>query len=311
MILSVTLNPVVDTTFFVESMRPIYRTEASQVTHITGGKGTNVTRALYCLGEEGRVLVALAGKMGRVAADVLSEEGLNADIAWISGETRLMITVVDDAHNQRAFFAPNTPFAPQDTQTVKDAFDSALANADIVALCGSSPAREADPLFTYIVEQANRRGLPTLLDSSGGGLKHGLQAAPSIVKVNQAEAEGLLGRPLPTDQDRCAALDELRDRGAQWAIITMGERGAFLGTETGEYWHASPPGIKVVNPIGCGDAMTAGLLLAIKLAQSPSEALCYATAVAAANALSWDACLFDASQIQELLPRVKLSPIRS
>ena len=38
------------------------------------------------------------------------------------------------------------------------------------------------------------RGLPTLLDSSGDGLRQGVTAAPHIVKVNRAEAEVLMGR---------------------------------------------------------------------------------------------------------------------
>ena len=311
MILSVTLNPVVDTTFFVEAMQPVYRTEASAVTHLTGGKGTNVARALRCLGEEGSTLIALGGKMGRVAADTLAEEGLHADIAWISGETRLMITVVDPDCNQRAFFAPNTPFTSQDAASVQSAFDSLLDAADSVCLCGSSPAPEADDLFAYIIQNARRHNLPTILDSSGGGLRRGLTVSPSVVKVNLSETEGLLGRPLPTMTDRLRALDELRDKGTQWAIITSGESGALMSCAKGEYWTVRPPEMNVVNPIGCGDAMTAGLALAMKGHKSPPECLRYSTAVAAANALSWDACLFDPAAVASLLPQVELAPIPS
>ena len=51
MILCVTLNPVLDTTFFVDKMRPIYRTEAQRENYVAGGKGDNVARALGILGE--------------------------------------------------------------------------------------------------------------------------------------------------------------------------------------------------------------------------------------------------------------------
>ena len=103
MILCVTLNPVLDTTFFVEEMRPIYRTEAQRVTYVAGGKGDNVARALGVMGEPAHVLVALGGDTGRHVANLLAAEGIAATPAWMSGETRLQVTVIDRALQQRAF----------------------------------------------------------------------------------------------------------------------------------------------------------------------------------------------------------------
>ena len=94
MILCVTLNPVLDTTFFVDEMRPIYRTEAQRVTYVAGGKGDNVARALGMLGEPAHALVALGGDTGRHVANLLAAEGIAATPAWVSGETRLQITVI-------------------------------------------------------------------------------------------------------------------------------------------------------------------------------------------------------------------------
>jgi fructose-1-phosphate kinase PfkB-like protein len=102
MILCVTLNPVVDTTLFVNEIRPVYRTEAYRITHLAGGKGNNVARALTGLGEPARVLTPLGGAAGRYQAELLAADGLEAVIAWVSGETRVVITVVDQAHSQRA-----------------------------------------------------------------------------------------------------------------------------------------------------------------------------------------------------------------
>ena len=105
MILCVTLNPVLDTTFFVDEMRPVYRTEAQRVTYVAGGKGDNVARALGVLGEPAHALVALGGDTGRHVANLLIAEGIAATPAWVSGETRLQITVVDRALVQRSFYA--------------------------------------------------------------------------------------------------------------------------------------------------------------------------------------------------------------
>jgi fructose-1-phosphate kinase PfkB-like protein len=195
-----------------------------------------------------------------------------------------------------------------------------------VALCGSSPGPLADGLFPELLRAAaggtsslEGRGLLTLLDSSGAGLRHGLTAAPTIVKVNRAEAEGLLGRPLPTlpAQSRpwrpvqgdslwqVAALTELRQTGAGWAILTLGEQGALLAAD-GDCWAAWPPAVAVVNPIGSGDAMTAGLLAGVRRGLPPAECLRLGTAAATANTLTWDACRFAAEDVTRLLAEVEV-----
>ena len=212
MILCVTLNPVLDTTFFVDEMRPVYRTEAQRVTYVAGGKGDNVARALGVLGEPAHALVALGGDTGRHVANLLAAEGMAATPAWVSSETRLQITVVDRRFEQRSFFAPNGPFTPDDAHEIRAQFERLLPAAGAVCLCGSAPAPEAAALFPELITLARRRGLPTLLDSSGEGLKQGVTVAPRIIKVNLAEAAALLGRRLVTPDQQTAALDELR----QW-----------------------------------------------------------------------------------------------
>ena len=134
-----------------------------------------------------------------------------------------------------------------------------------------------------------RRGLPTLLDSSGEGLRQGVTAAPRIIKVNLAEAEALLGRKLVTPEDQVAALDALRQWGSDWAMLTLGERGALFAA--GERrWSAAPPTVEAIDPIGSGDAMTAGLMAGVVRGLPPEECFRLGMAAAAANTLTWDAC---------------------
>ena len=139
MILCVTLNPVLDTTFFVDEMRPIYRTEAQRVTYVAGGKGDNVARALGILGEPAHALVALGGDTGRHVASLLAAEGIAATPAWMSGETRLQITVIDRVFEQRAFYAPAAPFTADDQAEFRRRFEDLLPGADAVCLSGSAP----------------------------------------------------------------------------------------------------------------------------------------------------------------------------
>jgi tagatose 6-phosphate kinase len=308
MILCVTLNPVLDTTFFVDEMRPVYRTESQRVTYVAGGKGNNVARALGVLREPAHALVALGGDTGRHVAKLLAAEGIAATPAWVSGETRLQITVIDRALEQRAFYAPAASFTVADRAEFRRRFENLLPDAAAVCLCGSAPDATAAALVPELLTQARRCGLPTLLDSSGEGLRQGVTAAPCIIKVNLAEAEALLGRRLVTPEDQVAALDPLRGWGSDWVVLTLGERGALFAVGD-RRWSARSLNVEAINPIGSGDAMTAGLMTGLVRGLSTEGCFRLGMAAAAANTLTWEACRFDMADVEALLPEVELVPL--
>jgi len=94
---------------------------------------------------------------------------------------------------------------------------------------------------------------PTILDSSGEGLRRGLGAAPTVMKPNRLELEELDGRRLRTLQDVAAAGRGLRDRGVGWVVVTLGEDGAVVVCAGGA-WHLRAPRVERIN------AMVARLL---------------------------------------------------
>lgn len=137
-------------------------------------------------------------------ANLLAAEGITATPVWMSGETRLQLTVIDRAMEQRAFYAPAVPFTAADRGEFRRRFVNLLPGANAVCLCGSGPDAAAVAFMPELLVLA--RGLPTLLDSSGEGLRRGLTAAPLIVKVNRAEAETLPGRRLTTAEVGCPVM---------------------------------------------------------------------------------------------------------
>lgn len=307
-VLCVTLNPVLDTTYFVDEIRPAYRTEARCVTHIAGGKGSNVARALGILGIPAVSMVTLGGMIGRNVAEVWEADPFEGAAVWVSGETRLQITVIDRRGTQRAFYAPPAVFAAEDADAAEAAFGRLLPGANAVCLCGSSPGPVADPLYERFMRRAREQGALTLLDTYGDALRAGLSAGPDIVKLNAAEAGGLLRRDIKEEAQQRAAMEALRHAGARAAILTLGEEGALLATPAGT-WRAAPPPVDAVNPIGSGDAMTAGVVAGLLRQENAVDAFRLGMATAAANTLTWDACRFDSAEVSRLLPLVAAQPV--
>ena len=307
-LLCVTLNPVLDTTYFVDEMRPAYRTEARRVTHIAGGKGNNVARAMGLLGVRAHSLVALGGMIGRNVVEVWKADPFETTPVWVSGETRLQITVIDRHGTQRAFYAPAADFTTEDAGHAVKEFERLVTGASAVCVCGSSPGPAADPIYGRFITQARENGLLTLVDTYGLALHNAMAAWPDVVKVNLVEAEGFLGRKIEGRAAEQQAVRDLREASAGMAVMTVGEAGALLATDAG-VWRAVPPPVRAVNPIGSGDAMTAGIMAGLLAGESAIEAFRLGMATAAANTLTWDACRFDPEQVRRLNPLVQVDQV--
>jgi tagatose 6-phosphate kinase len=300
----------VDTSYFVDEIRPVYRTEVKRITHVPGGKGTNVAFALQALGQPACAFTVLGGRSGRHHADLMAEAGLDTAIAWISGETRVSVTVVDRDHVQRGYFAPPPELTSDDVAVIRREFHRALDGATALAICGSALGLLTVPLVPEFVQAARARGIPTLVDTYGEALRLGVQAAPTIVKGNRSEMSACLGRPLDTRDDLLRALDELLQSGAQWAIITLGEEGALFAAGE-QRWVSRPPAVRAVNPMGSGDAMTAALLTARLRGRTPEECFRYGMAAAVANVQSFFPCRITAQAVEEMRECITLVPVRS
>ncbi len=92
--------------------------------------------------------------------------------------------------------------------------------AEFVVFSGSLPRGVDDDFYVEAIREANRRGVPTVLDSEGEPLRRGVEAEPYLVTPNVREAEQLVGHEFGGDDDLVAALDEIVELGARNVLIT-------------------------------------------------------------------------------------------
>src|SRR3712207_2449399 len=95
MILAFTPNPALDKTVVVPGFGLGHIFRILEPRCLAGGKGFNFARALRVLGEEPLVLVPLAGHIGALVSNLAAQEGIQGDYAWIEGETRTCLSIVD------------------------------------------------------------------------------------------------------------------------------------------------------------------------------------------------------------------------
>jgi 1-phosphofructokinase family hexose kinase len=312
MYLTVTLNPALDKLHKVPGFALGRVHTPEQTTVLPGGKGINVARQLYRLGEKVTASGMIAGFTGRSIMAGLDAEGISYNFVEVAGESRVCTAHYDPLTGVTTEVNEVGPQITEDQwgQFIRR-FSHHLADASVVVVAGRLPPGLPDDAYVEMIELARQDGKLIALDTVEPALKHALRAGPTIAKPNQAEAEALLGVSLAERDSWRPALDALLEYGLEAAAITFGAGGAIVGTRKGEqrYWYLNAPDVAVVSAIGCGDSFLGAWLSAHSHGQPWPEAAIPAVAAGAANGMQYGSGVATSEQIRQLVGQVTLSPL--
>jgi 1-phosphofructokinase family hexose kinase len=299
MITTVTLNPMLDKTVYVDAVRPGKIVRAMRVETIVGGKGINVSRQLHRLGADTLATGFAGGEIGGLLARLLGEEDLSHGFVRVAGMTREGVTYRDTNNMQTSIFEPPHHVSSEEAETLVSLCRTLIGKSTWVVCSGSSPSPAADDIFREVVTIAREAGIPSVLDSYGNAFRRALPAVPVLIKPNKEEYEQTFGVQLDGDDDFRMALDRLLRLGITYCIITSGSAPFYAATREG-MWKVKPPAIKTVNATGSGDCMVAGILFGLTHGWDFEGCLRFGAAAGAANASVWEVASLGREQIDAL-----------
>lgn len=307
MILCVGLSPALQRTQLLEGPLEIGEVNRAIRTLITAsGKGVNVARVLATLGTPVRLVQPLGGPTGQMHAQLAERDGVSQTVVGVPTLTRICTTVLANGEVTE-LLEESAPLPPEAGQALYEAAQKALVDATALCCTGSLPPGVGDDFYAKLIRMAKEKGKRTLIDAQKAPLQLALAEKPWLVKINRQEAAAMLNLPLTADSATLCAM--LQQAGAENAIVTDGAAGATLAESTGAVWHiASPPDLAIINPIGSGDAMNAGILTGIEQGMPLPEATRLGVACAAANCLTPTSGVVDPKNVSPLLEKVAITP---
>lgn len=307
MILSVTPNPCVDKTVFLDEMAVGKKNACSRVTTIPGGKGNNVARVVRALGEESAALVLVGGPPGQHVVDMITrDDALPCIPVWIAAHTRTITTVLEEGpHRQTPLFEPGPAVTAEERDRLIEAVVERLPDTDILTLNGTVPDPSLNDVYAAILAKAKAAGVRTILDTHGPELAQGLEAAPFMVKPNDAEAAELLGFPLNNDSDRWRAIDQFHARGVQLVVLSLGAEGLLISDGV-ERLRVTPPAIREVNAVGSGDALVGGIATGLLRGWPLEQTAAWGAAAGTANAMQWDIGRVTLAEVERIAAQVAI-----
>jgi 1-phosphofructokinase family hexose kinase len=259
------LSPAWQQVLVVDAFQPGAVTRAREAYWCGSGKVLNVAVALHHLGG-GRPNQALTvSTLGGAAYDAIEEEFsvLGVSRRWVRTQspTRVCTTLVDSSTGLVSELVENAGLITDAEQAeFETKFAEVAADAKVVVLTGSLPKGASPDFFRRLLQHTRGQAV---LDIRGPELLAALDARPFLVKPNREELSQTLGQSIHNDDDLQQAIAELQRRGAQFVVVTSGKQDLWAGVN-GQFLRFTPqPVANPVNPIGCGDCLTAGIAWAL------------------------------------------------
>lgn len=289
MILVAGLSPAWQQIMTFAGVTPGAVNRAQAVHWCASGKVLNVGIALSQLRGAGSTapltLSTIGGWSGAAIKAQFAEMHLNADWVDVPTPSRVCTTILDRA--QTTELVENAAAIPAEAVTTFcHKFRRHAAKADFIVLTGSLPFGLPATFYAELLQGASA---PCLLDFRGPELLACLPHVPFVVKPNREELAATVGHALPDDDAILNAMQSLNARGAVWVVVSNGPDKVHVSGPTWTGVVTPHPVARVVNPIGCGDCLAAGLAYGLTRGDDFESALQLGLRAAADN-------------VQELLP---------
>jgi 1-phosphofructokinase len=298
MIVTLTLNPSLDRTLALDSLRRGEVLRATSVRIDPGGKGVNVTRVLRAFGVDSHAVIPCAGPDGEELARLLQNAGVPVTEVQVAGWTRSNITLAEADGRVTKVNAPGGALTGQEVALLAEAVlercvsqdaanagtaNGAAANGGVASggfanvgmpnsgasntgvswavLSGSLPPGVPDDVYARLTAQFAEHGVRVAVDTSGAALLAAVDAGPDLIKPNRQELAAAVGTPLNSIGEVVAAAEKLCSRGVKAVLASLGADGTVLVDGSGAVF-GTAEAIEPVSTVGAGDALLAGFLAA-------------------------------------------------
>lgn len=193
------------------------------------------------------------------------EEEIESNFFAIDGATRNCISILHEGKQTEILESGPIVTVTEATEFLS-VFRLLLLDAEAVTISGSLAKRLPETYYVDLTSLVNDSHKDVILDCSGKALGAVLKSfyKPKVIKPNSEELSQLLGYPVSEDiKDLKAVLQNPLFDGIEWIIVSLGRNGAFAKHQN-KFYKVDIPDIKVVNPVGSGDASVAGIASALK-----------------------------------------------
>lgn len=306
MIVTVTLNPCIDKTIYLDRLTIGNYNRVQSTRSDLSGKGINVSTALshfhvktHCMGLNFRGNAQMLER-------TLDERGLSHDFVLADGQIRTNIKLFDKSCQVMTEINEAGPaVSSRALDLLVDKIEGILDQAYLLVLSGSIPPGVPADIYQRLIRMAHRKDVKTVLDAAGEPFLLGLSEKPYLIKPNLYEFGQAFREEIKAGREPLEIARDLVKSGIPYVCISLGSDGALLIDKDHTY-RSSPPPVEAKGLTGAGDSMVAGMCCAVRRRLGSQDMLRYAMAAAAGSVRQEGTLLASWQDVEELLPQVEI-----
>ncbi len=279
-VVTITLNPALDLTGTVETLKLGSVNLVQQSNLHAAGKGVNVAKVLSDLGADVTVTGFLGKENPELFHQLFDEISVKNEFVEVNGSTRINVKLVEANGDVSDINFPGVQINADDIARFEETLFTLAETHDYFVLAGSLPIGVTPDLCASWISRLHQLGKKVLFDSSKAALSAGIEANPWLIKPNDEELSDFIGQYLETPEQCQKAAQTLSDKGIENIVVSMGANGV-MWLNQGEWLRAQPPKMNIVSTVGAGDTLVAGLCWGHMQAMPKSDLLRFATALSA------------------------------
>lgn len=301
------LNPCLDQTITIDQLTPGGTHRVLDTRSDCGGKGINVAVALCQLGQAVQVL-GFEFEGGQIAG-FLSGHGIAYSPVAVPGGLRVNTKVFERQTGRMSEMnQTGTPVSPALVQQLRENILAVLDTLKVLVLTGSIPPGVPTDFYADIITAARAKDVCTVLDAQGALLMRGIAAGADVIKPNLQELSQSFDTPIDTREDAVRLAHQIALGGVGMVCVSMGAQGAVLvGHEQAYFAPGVPVAVRGVQ--GAGDAMVAGMCIALKNGESMQQVLRSGAVAATATLLREGTQMCRLQDVQAVQGDVRVLPL--
>jgi 1-phosphofructokinase family hexose kinase len=309
MVLTITLNPLLERRYSFLNVKFNSENRTAKKILKAGGKGINVSRQLNKLGIENIALTFSGGVNGKLFKEILRKEGISITDIQINEETRDAAIIIESSTNQLStFFSDNNFVSETEVRLFIAKMERMIATCEIVVFAGSSPCRTTDSIFPKGIEIANKHDKISICDTYGTLLQDCINASPTVLHNNTEEIESSLKIQLKTESEKLVFLDTLYSKGIKQVFITSSNK-PFYSSNFDFHYKVTVPKIEVADSTGSGDSFVAGIAYGWHNKLAFQEQLALASAIGVCNAKTLDTSSVEKDDVNDMINLIIIEPV--
>ncbi|MEA3401608.1 MAG: 1-phosphofructokinase family hexose kinase [Armatimonadota bacterium] len=262
-IVTLTLNPAIDRSLWIQSVTPDSKLRCDSPRRDPGGGGVNVCRTVQELGGGATAIWTKGGYTGEMFEQLLDEIGVSHLPVPVAGMTRDHLIVHERATGRSyRFQEPGPVLSDEEAARCLRTVSGLEPPPGYLVLSGSLPQGVAEDFYAQVVRAAPDE-TRIVIDTTPDALRPALEEGVHLLKPNARELAELAGRTVEGTQQIMEVSGELVAAGQAEIVVTSLAAGGAIVVAGEVAEHLIAPSVRVESRVGAGDSMVAGLVLGL------------------------------------------------